>query len=58
MANHDLFNHTGLDDSIVGNRVTNQGYSWSFVAENIAAGQISAQAVVDGWMDVKSRSLS
>ncbi|MCG6201774.1 CAP domain-containing protein [Psychromonas antarctica] len=50
MANYDFFSHTGVDDSTVGSRVISQGYRWSYVAENIAAGQTSAQAVVEGWM--------
>jgi len=50
MANYDFFSHTGLDDSTVSTRVTTQGYTWSYVAENIAGGQTSAQSVVDAWM--------
>ena len=50
MANYNFFDHTGLDGSTVGTRVTAQGYTWSRVSENIAAGQTSAQEVVDGWM--------
>ncbi|WP_025564554.1 CAP domain-containing protein [Psychromonas sp. SP041] len=50
MANYNFFDHTGLDGSTVGTRVTAQGYTWSRVSENIAGGQTSAQEVVDGWM--------
>lgn len=50
MANYDFFDHTGLDESTVATRVTAQGYTWSYVAENIAAGQTTAQSVVDAWM--------
>lgn len=50
MANYDFFSHTGLDDSTVATRVTAQGYTWSYVAENIAGGQTTAQSVVDAWM--------
>lgn len=50
MANYDFFSHTGLDESTVSTRVTAQGYTWSSVAENIAAGQTTAQSVVDAWM--------
>ena len=50
MANFDYFDHTGIDDSTVGTRVTDEGYSWSYVSENIAAGQTTAQNVVDAWM--------
>ena len=51
MANYDFFSHTGLDDSTVGDRVTAQGYTWSYVAENIAAGQTTAESVVAAWME-------
>lgn len=51
MANYNFFSHSGLDDSSVADRVSEQGYSWSYVAENIAAGQTSAQNVVDAWMN-------
>lgn len=50
MANKNFFSHTGLDGSNVGARVTTQGYPWRIVSENIAAGQISVQEVVNGWM--------
>jgi len=50
MANYNFFSHTGLDKSSVGDRITDQGYTWSSYGENIAAGQRSVQSVVDGWM--------
>ncbi|WP_298775495.1 CAP domain-containing protein [uncultured Shewanella sp.] len=50
MANYNFFSHTGLDESTIATRVTAQGYTWSYVAENIAGGQTTAQSVVDGWM--------
>jgi len=46
MANYDFFDHTGLDGSSVGTRVTAQGYDWSYVAENIAAGQVNAETAL------------
>lgn len=50
MAEHGLFSHTGSDGSSVGTRVSDAGYAWSAVGENIAAGYGSVQAVVTGWM--------
>ena len=50
MANYDFFSHEGLDGSSAGTRVTAQGYTWSYVAENIAAGQSTLQKAIDGWM--------
>jgi uncharacterized protein YkwD len=50
MVINNFFGHTGSNGKQVGDRVSEQGYRWSFVGENIAAGQGSVAAVVDGWM--------
>lgn len=50
MADHDYFSHTGRNGSTLGQRVSAAGYTWSAVAENIAAGTRSVSATVDGWM--------
>ena len=49
MAANDYFSHTSRDGSTLGQRVTRAGYTWGLVAENIAAGQTSVQAVIAGW---------
>lgn len=51
MALQDFFSHTGLDNSQPWDRVNQTGYSWSRVTENIAAGQRTAEQVVNGWMN-------
>lgn len=51
MARTGNFSHTGLDGSTVGDRVTAAGYPFRVVAENIAAGQVSADEVVRAWMN-------
>lgn len=51
MANYDYFSHTGLDGSSPSQRVTEQGYSWKTVGENIAAGQKTVSAVMQGWLE-------
>ncbi|MCG2838400.1 CAP domain-containing protein [Photobacterium sp. WH77] len=51
MANYDYFSHTGLDGSSPSSRVTAQGYSWKTVGENIAAGQKTVSAVMQGWLE-------
>ena len=38
MASHNFFSHTGSDNSSPAQRVTDAGYGWHLVAENIAAG--------------------
>ncbi|WP_336706766.1 CAP domain-containing protein [Oerskovia sp. USHLN155] len=49
MVAQGYFSHTSLDGRTFGDRVTAQGYARPG-GENIAAGQKSAQAVVDAWM--------
>ncbi len=51
MALHDLFSHTSSNGSTMVSRVVATGYSYSQLAENLAAGPISAQDVVAGWMN-------
>lgn len=51
MADNNFFNHTGSDGLGVGERVTDSGYEWSAVGENIAAGQTTVEQVVQGWLD-------
>ena len=54
MAAKDFLDHTGSDGSKAGDRLSRQGYKWTFYAENVACGHASAEEVVKGWM--KSRS--
>ena len=52
MACNGFFSHTGSDGSTVGLRVTAQGYSWSWVGENIFAGtSATPQSAFDWWMN-------
>ena len=50
MAANDVWGHIGSDGSTVGQRVTDAGYTWSAVGENVARGQSDEQAVLDAWM--------
>jgi len=50
MAAHGTLSHAGADGSRPADRVTRAGYAWRAVAENVAAGQVSAEAVVAGWL--------
>ena len=45
----DAVGHLGSDGSAPGDRVTRAGYDWSRVAENVAAGPASPEAVVYAW---------
>lgn len=51
MQSNNTFSHEGADGSSPGTRVTNTGYNWNSVAENIAAGQDSIDSVIDAWLD-------
>lgn len=51
MATQNYFDHTSLDGRSAAQRMTDAGYSFSLMAENIAAGQPSAEAAMAGWMD-------
>lgn len=51
MQSNNTFSHEGADGSDPGTRVTNTGYNWNSVAENIAAGQDSIDSVIDAWLD-------
>ncbi len=50
MALRDLFSHTGSDGSTMLSRIAATGYSYSQLAENVAAGYATAGDVVAGWM--------
>ena len=51
MAYQDFFSHTGADGSSMGQRVSDAGYVWRLVAENIAAGMRSSIEAVRTWID-------
>lgn len=51
MATRNYFSHDTPEGVSVGTRVTNTGYKWSMVGENIAWGQATAAAVMTSWMN-------
>lgn len=51
MVAQQYFDHTGKDGSSPFDRMKEAGFGGSMMAENIAAGQQSASAVVQGWMN-------
>lgn len=51
MADNDFFNHTGLDDSSPGDRITAAGYNWRTYGENIAAGYADEEAAMNAWLN-------
>lgn len=50
MESNNYFNHTGLNGSTSGDRITAAGYAWKVYGENIAKGYSNEQAVIDGWL--------
>lgn len=50
MVTNNFFSHTGSGGSTPESRVNATGYGWSTLGENIAAGPMTVNAVMDGWM--------
>ncbi|KAK1944144.1 Uncharacterized protein P3T76_004056 [Phytophthora citrophthora] len=51
MAAKDYMAHDGSDGSTMSERITQAGYDWNSVAENVAAGQIDVDAVMVAWIN-------
>lgn len=51
MASKDFMSHTGSNGSTMSQRITNTGYVWTAIAENVAAGQTDVDAVMTAWMN-------
>ncbi len=51
MAMQDYFDHIALDGSEPWDRMTREGYQYSVAAENIAAGFLTPETVVQAWME-------
>ncbi|KAI9907649.1 hypothetical protein PsorP6_003175 [Peronosclerospora sorghi] len=50
MAAKDFMGHGGSDGSTMSERISEAGYEWSSVAENVAAGQINVADVMESWI--------
>lgn len=51
MATNNYLSHTALDGSSAADRALEVGYDYTFIAENIAQGFYSEQAVMEAWMN-------
>lgn len=49
MAANNYFSHTGRDGRSAAQRISDAGYNYRAMGENIAAGQTSVQSVMAGW---------
>lgn len=54
MAANNYFSHQSLKGTRAQHRVEAQGYNWSSVGENIAAGEFSVDGVMQGWLNSPS----
>jgi uncharacterized protein YkwD len=50
MARNSYIDHAGRDGSTFSQRITRTGYPWHSAGENVAAGQRSAEDVVQDWL--------
>ena len=50
MATNNHFDHTGTDGSDIGARITDSGYNWGLIGENIAWGYLDMNTVILGWV--------
>lgn len=50
MATNHFFSHTGSDGSSPATRISQQGYHWSALGENIAYGYPTVEEVIQGWL--------
>ena len=51
MAVHRFVEHTGSDGRTPAQRVQAAGYQFRIVAENVAAGRLTPESAVQGWME-------
>lgn len=51
MAEQGYFSHIAKDGSVAGIRSQRAGYTWQRIGENIAFGQNSPQAALEGWLN-------
>jgi uncharacterized protein YkwD len=51
MAKKDFFDHTSPSGTTFDERISAEGYRWSRVGENLAAGQRSPREVVRAWLE-------
>jgi uncharacterized protein YkwD len=51
MAANRTLSHTGANGTDPSQRLTGVGYRWNCIAENVATGQVTAEEVVQDWMN-------
>lgn len=51
MARRDFFSHDTPDGATPADRLQARGYAWTFVAENLAGGDLTPEMVVGGWLE-------
>ena len=51
MVQADRMSHRLPGEASLGDRVSETGYNWTTIGENVAAGYTTPEAVVEGWMN-------
>lgn len=51
LVENDYFSHIGLDGSTPADRVSETGYEWAWVAENLFQGSTKEEAAIETWME-------
>lgn len=51
MMKNDFFSHTDSKGTAPAERVTNAGFEWRMVGENIAKGELDEVEVIQGWLN-------
>jgi uncharacterized protein YkwD len=51
MAQNNYFSHDSLDGKTFAQRLTDAGYNYSAAGENIAAGDLTVEQVVNHWLN-------
>lgn len=51
MAANDRLSHIGSDGSFVDERLTREGYTWTFYAENLLKGVSTEKAAIETWLE-------
>jgi uncharacterized protein YkwD len=58
MAMRGYLSSTSPDGRTLGSRISDSGYIWGFIAENIAAKSVTAEQTLQGWLENESQCAS
>ncbi|MCA0333659.1 MAG: CAP domain-containing protein [Bacteroidetes bacterium] len=58
MEKNHYFSHQSFNGMSISGRISQTGYDWGRVAENIAYGQTNLRQVIEGWMESPSHCIN